>query len=668
MAKAGEHVELDDTLITWDDQRLRVDNNDFVRCWERTNCGLVTTLLEYDGFTWVDAEPESTACDWYVFQLLTPDTGAELVDVSIEAVEEPPLTGRHIEAVVEMSYPDAETSIRYAVRAYPDATGVRTQLSLRAHRPFGRQEISSSLLESYAERLRLTPSEYQRYAAGYYNDLQHRNHDDTPIMRDETREGPLKQGLREIYDRSNLVSLNSEAGGLVLLKESHKCVNQDGVDTGAFVFHEDDVRVTGLGLRAGSVASPNSWLPHDQFRAAWATWCMPFQGGEVDRQLAIKRFDRARFQPHPEEEVYSRSNTWGTRYPGDKARAAAEQENCLKEIESCADLGIDVLVIDDGWQYPMEGRNQDGHQKWEPDPGRFPQGWTTMRQRAEDSGVDLHLWLPPAQTSLEQIVRNVERGGFTGLKLDFLNFQTRDHIETVVEKIRRVVEYTDYDLRTTWDVTNNHPRLGYYFRREYGGLHVANRKPTFDRDRVHYVAYTPRLILRDMWHLSHYLNLTQIAVTVQDVDKVDPSIRDSSQYSHAYCAAISTVGLPLFLQETHLLEGKAREETRTIMQTWRRHREDMAQGFVFPIGDEPSGASWTGFQCHNPETGEGYVLVFRELDAPGAEQTIPLHFLDGQKVRWTDVLSDARWQDADGATVECEIAEAPGFRWLKYHC
>ena len=33
-------------------------------------------------------------------------------------------------------------------------------------------------------------------------------------------------------------------------------------------------------------------------------------------------------------------------------------------------------------------------------------------------------------------------------------------------------------------------------------------------------------------------------------------------------------------------------------------------GNIFPIGDEPSGRSWTGFQSVNKQ--EGYLLVFRE--------------------------------------------------------
>jgi hypothetical protein len=627
----------------------------------------VTTLLKHDGTTWVDAEAEATACDWQIFQLLTSDTPADLMHVSIDALEEVPLTSPHVKAVIEFTYPDSEMAVRYAVQAYPGVAGVRTRLSVRALRPFGREEIPSYLLQSCAESLRLQPARYRRHAAGYYNDLQHRNHDDTPILKEERHFGDLTGGSREVYDWANLLCLEGEEGGLVLLKESHKCVNQPGVETGAFVLKEGGVRVTGLGLKANNYGPIETWLPHDRYRPAWANWCVPYTGGESEKQLAIKRFDRARFQPDPAGDAHSRSNTWGTRKPGDDARAAAEQDNVIREIESCADLGIDAVAIDDGWQYPPAGRESGGEHGWRPNPERFPNGWTAVREAAEDAGVELHLWIPGAQATLEQIIRNIERGKFTGLKIDFLNFPTRDSLEAVVEKIRRLVRHTDHKLRISWDVTENAPRLGYYYAREFGSLHVANRKPTYETERVHHIAYTPRLVLRDAWHLAHYLNLNQIEIPVQDIDKVDPAIRNSSAYSHAYCTAMSVVGLPLFFQETHFLEGIAREETRTIMRTWRRHRKEMAKGYVFPIGEEPCGAAWTGFQCHNPETGGGYVLVFRELNAPDAETELPLHLVGNQPLAWTDVLSGEEWYDEETTgSVGCRLEESPGFRWLRY--
>jgi hypothetical protein len=265
------------------------------------------------------------------------------------------------------------------------------------------------------------------------------------------------------------------------------------------------------------------------------------------------------------------------------------------------------------------------------------------------------------------MIRNIDAGGFTGFKIDFLGFGNRDILDEVMRKIDALVSRTGAAFTISWDVTEEFPRLGYFFGREYGSLHTSNRKPTFmAQPRVHHIAYTPRLVLRDAWHLAHYINLNQIEIPVQDVSALDPRICNASSYSHDYCAAMSVAGLPLFFQETHRLKDHARDQTRTVMQAWREHREAMARGYVFPIGDEPCDAAWTGFQLHDPANDAGYVLVFRELEAEATEQEIDLHFPNDNRTLWQDVLSGEVWTAEDGRSIRCRIASAPGFRWLRY--
>jgi len=425
----------------------------------------------------------------------------------------------------------------------------------------------------------------------------------------------------------------------------------------------------------------------------------------------LKRFDRARYAP-PVSDLLSRANTWGTRPPGDEARAAATEASVLDEIRSCADLGVDALAIDDGWQYPAAGRDggeasaaaqiAEKHEPaggpagplgWQPHPDRFPAGWSTVRRAAAEAGVQLDLWIAGASASLEQLARNIERGGFKKLKIDFLNLPTRDLLDLLLEKTRRLAEHTrgrpgtpeataqsagecerDADasetrgVRISWDVTENAPRLGYYLGREYGTLHVANRKPTYDYRRVHHIAYTPRLVLRDAWHLSRFINLAQVEIPIQDVDRIDPEISNAGRYSHAYCTAIALMGVPLFFQETKFLSKTARDQIRPILSAWKAHRDRIGEGYVYPVGDEPCDAAWTGFQCHRHEEESGYVLVFRELYAGDEEAKVGLHFLQNTELEWTDVLSGETWRasaDAAGA-VQFALEHPASFRWLSY--
>ena len=82
------------------------------------------------------------------------------------------------------------------------------------------------------------------------------------------------------------------------------------------------------------------------------------------------------------------------------------------------------------------------------------------------------------------------------------------------------------------------------------------------------------------------------------------------------------------------------------------------------IGGEPCDESWTGFQCHDPETGSGYVLIFREVRNHEREWTVPLYFVGDSQLAWLDVLNGESWSGAGALT--CRLEPAPAFRWLRY--
>ena len=228
-----------------------------------------------------------------------------------------------------------------------------------------------------------------------------------------------------MYDCAILLCLERDGAGLALVKESHKCVNQQGVDTGEFVLDADGIRVTGLGLTPHTYERRQVWLQPDRFRTAWANWCVLYHGGPSRRELAVKRFDRTRFAPRPELDLRVRANTWGSRPAGDSARAAAESENVRRELRSCADLGVDILAIDDGWQCDPRGMAFTKEHPWRPHPERFPGGWRPMAEEAGRLDVKLGLWIP-FTASLEDMIRNLDEGGFTMFKIDFMNLPTPD--------------------------------------------------------------------------------------------------------------------------------------------------------------------------------------------------------------------------------------------------
>ncbi|HEX9774391.1 MAG TPA: alpha-galactosidase [Actinomycetota bacterium] len=55
---------------------------------------------------------------------------------------------------------------------------------------------------------------------------------------------------------------------------------------------------------------------------------------------------------------------------------------------------------------------------------------------------------------------------------------------------------------------------------------------------------------------------------------------------------------------------------------YKAHRDGLA-GFAYPLLDDPLGGGWTALQPWNPETGEGYLLAYRQGSAD-ADRAIPL--------------------------------------------
>ena len=85
-------------------------------------------------------------------------------------------------------------------------------------------------------------------------------------------------------------------------------------------------------------------------------------------------------------------NTWEAAYFGvDEARV-------LSLADRAASLGLDMLVLDDGW---FEGRTSDrtGLGPWEADPERFPSGIDALAARVRAKGLRFGLWVEPEMVS-----------------------------------------------------------------------------------------------------------------------------------------------------------------------------------------------------------------------------------------------------------------------------
>jgi hypothetical protein len=208
-------------------------------------------------------------------------------------------------------------------------------------------------------------------------------------------------------------------------------------------------------------------------------------------------------------------------------------------------------------------------------------------------------------------------------------------MDELMTKVRSFIKYTNHKVRVNWDLTENAPRYGYYWAKEYGCVYLENRKPKVPEN----VVYIPSLVLRDIWQLSKYTNVNRFQTTIQNIEMVNRELSDAYSYNHPYSVAIGLVGTPLFFQETHLYSKQAKDQIRPLLAVYKDHREALYEMFVCPLGDEPNNESWTGFQCVKPSAKDGYLIIFSELNSSEKQKDIQLRFIRNKDIQLKDLMS-----------------------------
>ena len=645
----------------WDEQTLMVSTGTVTRRWVLAGAGLKTTGLrdETGAFEWPLLE-ESCNCDWEVPGVdANGHTGCRVEDVRMTKSTDEGFTSPHLAVELDLLYPGPVMRVRFCVWAYPGVPGLRTQLWLR---PGASKRLHDLDATGRAEHLPIDPADAHWHAAGYYNETQARNKPGLDLLKEWRAAAPHAAGETVVWPC--LADMRVDGHALILVKESHKCVNQTGCDTGVFQFEPGGgLASTGWGM-AGSPLDPTRYHP------AWPHWCLCAGADDVAVQEAVKRFDATRYPGDTSRDVYMISNTWGSRGPevpkGRGSRDAAREDNVLREIDIAADLGIDVVQIDDGWQVPDDRRGwlPDHDHGWRPHPDLYPDGWTNVRHHARARGVRLGLWSAAQWISLDELIENEQAGGFTQWKLDFADLRRHEDVWELAGKVRAFALASNHRVRMNFDATEVRPRFGYYFGREFGCIYLANRKPYTPEETV----YVPHLMLRDLWQLAHYTQLQRFQGTIQNVKSVNPERTDAQLHDQSYAVAVALASTPVFFMELQTLEEGDREQIRPLLQAYRRERESMYRSIVYPIGDQPDNTSWSGFQCHRADESVGHLLVFRERLNKEPSRAIRLHRLAGRSLRITDCLSgEARKvRAADNGEVEFEIPQAAGFVFLRY--
>ena len=380
----------------------------------------------------------------------------------------------------------------------------------------------------------------------------------------------------------------------------------------------------------------------------------------------VERTCRAWYREHYHPKtLHTMSNTWGDR----NGRTRVCDEFIRREIDSAADLGLDVVQIDDGWQRgvpaPMDadGNRHFDADFWEVKQEVFPQGLAPLAAYAAEHGVALGLWFAPYsgglfeyfERDLSFLQKAYHDWGVRYFKLDMIHLPTRAHCDrmtTLLEEIR-----LQDDASVELDATADN-RLGYLAAAPFGTIFVENRYTAWGN-------YYPHRTLRNEWMLSRYIPTAKLQFELVNPALCHEKYSDTDPYRHAlydadYLFATVMLSNPLFWMETQFLSEKSREQLREIIAKWKCYREELTLADVSPIGEEPCGASLTGFLA---ETSDAYhILLFREVTERD-EMTLALP----SSVKGVEIIAqNAKTKVArSGNTLTATISLPRAYAWLK---
>jgi len=488
----------------------------------------------------------------------------------------------------------------------------------------------------------------QRRYWGYFNDPGSRHDQSRDMLKEEVVVGyPVFQD--EDINWASGVCTEYGDEGVMVVKESHKCVNQQGHNTGSFYAGPRGLFVTGWGLNPDEIVS-------DRFRECWANWTIVYSGGNDGMQLALKQFDRARYPVFPERDIMIINDTWGPANPG--GGQFAQEDYLLKEIPLLSDLGVDVLRIDDGWQINPWGGEKEVFRP------SYPDGWKKINEVCKKNKVKLGLWVAIQRAKQQDLLLNLKEANVVTWKVDFDHLNNREAFENRFKNIREIMKSSWMKTQFSFCPEYDDPRYGWYYAKEYGSIYFQNIQEALPEHLI----MVPYHVLRQHWLMSKYFNSNKLQVLLQNPKRVDTRYSDADKHGHGYCFAMGLPFIPVFFQSAQYLDEAGRQELKSLISLYKEHREKMFDCYSFPIGETPTNASWAGFQFIKDKQDEGYLLLFRELHNGEVNKPIQLKFLAGKKLKISNLKSKQTKEvevSKDGF-VTFTIANPADYSFLQY--
>lgn len=408
-----------------------------------------------------------------------------------------------------------------------------------------------------------------------------------------------------------------------------------------------------------------------------------YENGEVGRIEALRSVQRAYRPYRPNRDGLFLSNTWG----GGNCDSRINAAFLMKEVAAGAELGVDVIQIDDGWQQgrtansALKKKGQKGAWNgywaadpdfWKPDTARFPGGLEPLVEAARSKGMRFGLWFGPDSSNesvnwekdADCLLDFHRRLGIDYFKLDSIKLATPCAFSRNGLMMDKMLKCSNGDMVFDLDATSE-IRPGFF-----GALGIG---PVFVENRYAYKTYRPWSTLRNLWQLAHLIDPVRLRMEVVDPDhhpqasRADDPLASDKWPKDAFFA-IAMVASPLGWMELSEIRPDRMEAMKPLVARWKRERAALHGGATFPVGAKPDGKEWTGFLTRTADGEGGYVLLFREMNDNGTfSLSVGEYFANSLAHATAEIIGGrgtAQLKDS-GRTICVSIPDCLDFIWVK---
>lgn len=444
------------------------------------------------------------------------------------------------------------------------------------------------------------------------------------------------------YKGNLLFAHNAENNkGFFYLKEAPSSSVQLAYNGYDFTTDFNHFVVTGLGMTAKDI-QPTQW------RRTYSCVIGVYSGSELDQLTALRSYQKNIRKLLPERDEMVMMNTWGDRSQDSKIN----EKFSLIELEKAAQLGTTHFQIDDGWQVGKSPNSAvakgsfkniwDNPNYWKPDSLKYPNGLHPIVKRGRELSVEICLWFNPSvqhdyadwEKDAQAMIDLYNEYGIRTFKIDGLAIPTKESEINLHKLFDRVLEKTNNHVVFNLDATAGR-RGGFHTFNEYGNIFLENRYSDWQN-------YYPYWTLRNLWQLSKYVPAEKLQIEFlnkwRNKEKYGDDMFAPANYSFEYLFATTMPGQPLAWFEGSSLPKEALNISKLI-KAYKKVQHDFHTGTILPIGDEPSGKSWTGFQSIKGD--EGYFMFFREHN-PNPVGIIETWLPEKTRVKCTPVLGNGK--------------------------